>query len=72
MAKFDLDIDPRTKLGGEVEWESGDDFDNFVRALNSGAVVRTDGVPGETGAPADLSLDATAQLELRSILARYQ
>lgn len=72
MAKFELDIDPCNKLGGEVDWTDGDDFDNFVRALNSGATVRADGVPGEVGAPEDISLDAATQLELRSILARYQ
>ena len=72
MAKFELDIDPRNKLGGEVDWTDGDDFDNFVRALNSGASVRADSVPGEVGAPEDISVDAAAVSELRAKLAGYQ
>lgn len=73
MGKLDdFSIDPRTKLGGAVEWEDGDDFAVFVDALNRGLTVRNDSVPGEAGTPADLSVDALAQLELKSILSRYR
>jgi hypothetical protein len=72
VASSEFDIDPRTKLGGEVEWMDGDGWEHFVSALNSGASVPSGSVPGEDGAPADLSLDAAAQLELRALLSRYQ
>lgn len=64
-------IDSRTKFG-QADWEEGDDFAQFIDALNRGVTVRPDSVPGESASPADLSLDALAQLELKSIFSRYQ
>jgi hypothetical protein len=69
---FEYNIDSRNKLGGAVEWEQGDDFDNFVRLLNSGAVVRADGLAGVAGEPADLSVDAAARAELIAKLSEYR
>jgi hypothetical protein len=68
----DFLIDSRTKLGGQVEWESGDDFDNFIRLLNSGATVRADGMAGVAGEPTDLSVDAAARAELIAKLSEYR
>lgn len=72
MATNDFGIDPRNKLGADVDWTDGDDWEHFVRALSGGAVVRSASIPGETGAPTDISVDALAQLELRDILSRYK
>lgn len=70
MSQTDFSIDPRSKYG-DADWE-GDDFTTFVDALNRGVAVRSDSIPGESGAPADLSLDALAISELRAKLANYR
>jgi hypothetical protein len=71
MAK-EFDIDPRNKLGGEIEWETGDDFSAFIDALNRGAVVRGAGLPGMAESADDISLDEIALAELKSKLAQYR
>lgn len=68
----DYTIDSRNKFGVTEAWEDGTEFESFVDALNRGVTVRPDSVPGESASPADLSLDALAQLELKSIFSRYQ
>lgn len=72
MATNDFDIDSRNKLGANVEWETGNEFDSFVDALNRGLTVRSGSVPGEAGAPADIRDDALALSELRLLFSRYQ
>ena len=72
MDSKEFNVDSRTKLGGDVDWEGGDDFDNFVRLLNSGAVVRADSVAGVAGEPTDLSVDAAARAELIAKLSEYR
>lgn len=71
MSVPDFAIDPRTKYG-DADWGDGDDFTSFVDALNRGVTVRGDAVPGESGAPADISMDAVAISELKAKLAGYQ
>lgn len=71
MAK-EFDIDPRNKWGANIEWESGDDFSAFVDALNRGAVMRGDGLPGVADAPSDAQLDEIAFAELRAKFAAYR
>ena len=66
----DFAIDSRSKYG-EAQWEDGDEFATFIDALNRGVSVRTDSVPTETGAPADIRTDEAALSELRRIFANY-
>ena len=70
----EFDIDPRNKLGADIDWEEEGAFDEFVRALNSGssqlggsAVVAS---PSESGEPRTLTAIDVA--ELRSLLAQYR
>lgn len=72
MSTREFDIDPRNKLGGEVQWEDGDDFTAFVDALNRGVVVRSDGVPSQVESGDDVKLDAVALAELRARFASYR
>ena len=71
MSQRMFDVDPAAKLG-DADWEEADDFSSFVDALNRGVAVRGATLPGETGAPADISLDEVAKLELRHLISRYQ
>jgi hypothetical protein len=71
MSERMFDVDPANKLGN-VDWEEDDDFSSFLDALNRGVAVRGTALPGETGAPADISLDEVAKLELRHLISRYQ
>lgn len=72
MADKEFYIDPRTKLGGEVEWEAGDEFSKFVDMLNRGVTVRADGVEGVAELPRENQLDALSVSELRAIFANYR
>lgn len=72
MIGSDYNIDPCNKYGDAAWGEDDADMASFIDALNRGVAVRGDGVPGESGAPADLSLDALAVNELRAKLAQYQ
>jgi hypothetical protein len=71
MADKEFYIDSRNKLGGDVAWEDGDEFDNFVRLLNSGASVRGASVPGVSESSSDVELDEAARQHLRDIFSRY-
>jgi hypothetical protein len=67
----EFDIDPRNKFGN-ADWETGNDFQSFVDALNRGAVVRSNGVPIVAESTDDFSLDEIALAELKSKLAQYR
>lgn len=69
---FDFEIDSRKKFGDATWGEEDDNFGDFVRALNSGAAVRADGVAGTSESHAEYEMDAVALAELKSRLAAYQ
>lgn len=71
MAK-QFDIDPRNKLGGEVDWETGNDFESFVDALNRGVAVRSDGLSGVSDLPRENQLDEIALGQLKSLFLNYR
>lgn len=70
--KPDFYVDPRNKLGADESWADGEDFDAFVSNLNSGAVVRGNGMERVAELPRENELDAAALSQLRDTLSRYR
>jgi hypothetical protein len=67
----EFDVDPRNKLGAEVDWE-GEDFANYVDALNRGSAVLPVGVAGVADAPGEIELTPDDLLRLKSLLTSYR
>jgi hypothetical protein len=67
----DFSVDPRNKLGAEVDWE-GEDFASFVDALTSGSAVRSVGVARVADASGEIELTADDLHRIKSLLANYR
>jgi hypothetical protein len=67
-------IDPKNKLGGDVDWDNGGEFDAFVDSLNRGGVgIRgSNGVSGLAESTDDVSLDEASLLRLKSLFLNYR